>query len=192
MIMVNNDNIKVLRRLLWNWGTCFGRVDIAMLVFILLVGGWYTLLGIKADAIILVLFICSLTIFMYLIGKVIFVLLSFLPVPLLNKFLTTIYFCAEEDKDTLSPDIINIGAINWIFSTSYCYCSYEQIQTIIVKYNLIYMISPIPHSKFLHSKAVFCLEALQENVTVHEWLDTVKQHNPNVKIKAYKHRFWMF
>lgn len=71
-------------------------------------------------------------------------------------------------------------------------CSYEQIKFIVYKFNIIYAIGNKKNSTKAYKMVTFSPDEFENGVTPEQWIETARKYNPNIRIKRYPNRFWMF
>ena len=172
-------------------GTCFSKIDICILIFVF-AKIFYSIVAQEAGVSIKVVATVALVLTLEVMAllKLIALLITVVLIGLkINLFPIMLYFYPNTDRESMKQTLnySNTKKDVRLFP-------YESIRKIVL--------APGRRGYFSYKAKLFDKFILplrwefQESevcdITFNEWLDTVKQYNPNVKIKAYKHRFWMF
>ncbi|MCW6660094.1 hypothetical protein NHG25_06325 [Aerococcaceae bacterium NML191292] len=183
-------------KMLRNRGISFGIKDTYLLIIIIVhwwvyIGSyWYSFHSIEYKIKFIILFLLGV-VFTYTVAKPIGILLLWAVGRMFKNKHITFYFYPIQEKET----IISLENRSSSKNHNKVAFPYESIKRVYLMYGgksgyfsykgklLKYL--PFPLEMWFYQEAF-------TDFTIDEWLDRVKTHNPNVKIKAYKHRFWMF
>lgn len=129
-----------------------------------------------------------ITLIAYIIGKTVVWLVSILPIPIFNqqKYITVIFVPNKEDG------LIEITRKSFGLKDKTLICQYDSIRNIIILPGGRGYFTYIKNEKTSTLLSFYTFSQDFFDVPIEDWVHIVKKHNPKVKIKAYKHRFWMF
>lgn len=182
---------KAFKNNIYMLSAYFGKLDLVLfsLLFIYSVFYWQEK-NIFGNSIIFLAILS--TIVGYICGKTLVWLIAIFPVPMhLHKKHFTVIFVPEKEKVTIER------------ACKSC-CSKEKDKTLVCQYDWIRKIVVFPGGRgyFIYRQKNINIATLLLffypfnndffDIPIDEWIDIVKEYNPKVKVKQYKHRFWMF
>lgn len=182
---------NTLKHYIYLLGTCFGTIDICMLFFIF-VKIYYLIatkeVGVPIKVIVKVALLLTLESLVLL--KLIALLISILLILLkIEPFMAMLYFYPNTDTESMKKTLNYHKTKKDIRLFPY-----ESVRKIVLvpgrrgyfSYKAKFFDKIVLPFRWEFQESEVC------GITFNEWLDAVKKHNPKVKIKVYKHRFWLF
>ncbi|MCW6682858.1 hypothetical protein NHG29_08200 [Aerococcaceae bacterium NML160702] len=181
---------KAYQNAIYMLSAYFGKLDVVLLSvafgYMMYSVGILEIIELYGNSIIFLAILYTLV--AYIIGKTVVWLISILPIPTFNqqRYNTVIFVPNKEDG------AIEITRKSFGLKDRTLVCQYDSIRYIIFFPGGRGYFTYIKNGKISTLVSFYTFSKDFFEVPIEEWVDMVKKYNPNVKIKAYKHRFWMF